>query len=86
MMRVTREQGGEGLVIRLEGDLSGEFVDLVRRECCVQRPPQRLRIDLGRLGRADEAGLKLLRELRGRGDVELLNCPPILHTLMNGMP
>jgi ABC-type transporter Mla MlaB component len=89
MMRVTRKLEGEGLVIWLEGDLSEEVVDLVRKECRLKGDEPavgRLYVDLARLGQADEAGLRLLRELRARGDVKLLHCSSLLHTLMNGLP
>jgi ABC-type transporter Mla MlaB component len=84
MLRVTREQATDGLVIRLEGDLIREVVDVARRECTAQSPPQRLFVDLQALGRADDVGLGLLRELRARADVKLLNCSSLLHTMMNG--
>jgi len=88
MLRLTRESADGSPVIRLEGDLNHEVVDLVRHECRPRKGAPEgggtVRLDLRELGRADQAGLMLLRELKGRQDIQLLNCSSLLHVLING--
>jgi len=86
MLRVTREPAKNGLVIKLEGDLSQEVVDLVQQECghgSGKALPPRLLLDLRDLKSADQAGLRLLRDLMGHREVKLINCSPLLLTLID---
>jgi anti-anti-sigma regulatory factor len=87
IIRLTRETVDALLVIKLEGDLRREAVELIRQEC-LPRPgePQRLRLDLRRLGQMDAAGLRLLKEIKTRPGVELMNCSPLLLTLLEVPP
>jgi ABC-type transporter Mla MlaB component len=89
MIRLNREVVDGSQTLRLEGNLSQDVVDLVRRECAhpaAGAARQRLFIDLGELKSADQAGLRLLRELMARGDVRFINCSPIWLTLISGLP
>jgi len=86
-VRLTRQATKYSTIVRLEGHLRHDTVDVVRHECR-PRPdePPRLEIDLQQLGHVDTEGLRLLKELRSRPDVRLLNCSPLLATLIASLP
>jgi anti-anti-sigma factor len=89
MIRLSRQKGSDSPAVRLEGDLNTEVVDLVRDECrrsAAEAAPQRLLIDLRELRSADQAGLRLLRELMARPDVEVINFSPLWQTLIHDLP
>jgi ABC-type transporter Mla MlaB component len=87
MIRLTREENNDWSLVRLEGVLNQDAAELVRQEC--SRPAEAgrcLLIDLRDLKSADQAGLRLLRELMARPEVELRNCSPLWLTLIKGPP
>jgi ABC-type transporter Mla MlaB component len=88
MIRLTR-QVWDGLALKLEGDLSHDVCDLVGGECrrlAAELRPGPLRLDLRDLKSADQAGLRLLRDLQARPDIEFINCSSIWLTLIDALP
>jgi hypothetical protein len=80
MLRITRAAGP---VLKLEGRLVGPWVDELGRACGAVVPPARLCLDLTAVTFADEAGARLLRELRQRGAV-LTGCSGYVAVLLEG--
>jgi hypothetical protein len=64
VLRITFEETSEGPLLRLEGRLSGPWVDELNRACQRDGP---LRLDLRGLQSVDLAGRQLLRRLARDG-------------------
>jgi DNA-binding response OmpR family regulator len=70
MMRITVvESSAEKVRLRVEGRVTGPWVDELRRTCEVQALEDRIQLtlDLADLSFADAEGIELLRELRADG-------------------
>jgi anti-anti-sigma factor len=68
-MRISQAtDGGGAMVLRLEGKVSGQWVDELRRVTSgiIQEPTTRLVLDLADVSFIDADGLELLRELSSR--------------------
>lgn len=75
MLRITEQKTTEdGLVLILEGRLTGPWVELLRSQCADLTAAT---LDLRELMFADTAGLNLLAKLQ-RQEVRLQNCPPFV--------
>lgn len=80
MLRLQQRVDPEGhAVISIEGQLSGEWVQLTEEACMpwLNGDEPRLTLDLGSLRRAEASGLRLLRRLRVLG-ARLERCPPLI--------
>jgi hypothetical protein len=75
MLRLTRIAGTNSTqTLKLEGKLSGAWVDEVRNACAGGTVPSgRTLLDLSALTFVDAAGERLLRDLTGRG-IEVVAC------------
>jgi hypothetical protein len=70
MLRITRTADGDGEQLKLEGRLLGPWVEELGRACTGHGAGLGpLRLDLAGLTFVDGPGLRLLRELLGRGVV-----------------
>jgi len=67
-MRIRPAEGDGSVVLRLEGNLSGQWVDELRRLTSepLRDPAARLVLDLAEVTFIDADGLELLRELSVR--------------------
>jgi ABC-type transporter Mla MlaB component len=79
MLRISEVSSrGEETVLRLEGEIIGPWVDVVKTAC---EPflgnGHRLTLDLMDVSHVDREGIALLRELM-RSQVILINCSPFL--------
>ena len=75
MLRITQQNTTEnGLVLILEGRLTGPWVELLRTQCASITAAT---LDLTDLAFADAAGVNLLAQLQ-RQRLHLQNCPPFL--------
>ena len=84
MLKITRlSHKGQGLTIKLEGEILGPWVGAVR-DACTQRGRRcrRLRLDLAAVTYADAAGVQLLRDLVGEG-IEMAACSPFIAELLH---
>lgn len=75
-MRISQPIEVDGsVVLRLEGKVSGRWVDELRRLACevLQKPAARLVLDLTEVSFVEADGLELLHELSSR-HVRLSNC------------
>jgi len=71
---VVGQNGSSGLRIRLVGQVSGRWVDELRRVCAEALDSDgTLVLDMQDVSFVDSEGLRLFRSLRG-GRVQLLNC------------
>jgi anti-anti-sigma regulatory factor len=80
MLRVTVvESSGSAVTLRVEGRVTGSWVDELRRTCDVHSVPDavQLSLDLADVSFADGAGIVLLKELRSRG-VGLIHANPFM--------
>ena len=79
MLRVTRVDSKEGeVLLKLEGQIVGEWVDLVAKECAAsRRSRERVVLDLAGVSYADPSGLSMLRSLDPRS-VRLVRLTPVL--------
>jgi anti-anti-sigma regulatory factor len=79
MLRISQDEKTDGSVsVRLEGVLSGPWVDEMGRVCgVIVSNGQSLRIDLAEVIFVDRAGIDLLANLRKRNAV-LDHCSPFL--------
>ena len=67
MLRITRlSQKGQGLTIKLEGEIVGAWVGAARDACAI-RGRRPLRLDLAAVTYVDAAGVQLLRDLVAQG-------------------
>jgi anti-anti-sigma regulatory factor len=79
-MKVTVvESSSSGVRLRVEGRLTGPWVEELRRTCDLHAPSDgiRLMLDLADLSYADAAGIELLKKLRNRL-VTLLNASSLV--------
>ena len=69
MLRITEVVDGSGLLLKLEGKLRDQWVEELARVAARPRPDGRgpIRLDLSSVTFADEAGVRLLRELMRQG-------------------
>ena len=76
MLRITVvESSSDAVRLRLEGRLTGPWVEELRRTCDLQGLSDgiRLTLDLSDVSFADAAGIELLKELRSAHLVTFLN-------------
>ena len=82
MLKITRLfSHGQGLTIKLEGELLGPWLGSVR-EACASRDSQRLRLELAAVTYVDAAGIQLLRDLMTDG-VEIAACSRFVGELLH---
>lgn len=83
MLRLTQIPNGSSLpLLRAEGRLMGEWVELLEAECGqLAGGTQPLDLDVGGVIDVDARGLEALRRLQ-RGPVNLIGCTPILSALL----
>ena len=67
MLRITRQESGRDLILRLEGKLLEPWMDELFAALGTNGSIARTTLDLSELSFVDEAGAGLLRELRRRG-------------------
>ena len=81
MLKITRvPHKGQGLTIKLEGEVFGPWVESVRATCAIRgRRPRRL--DLAAVTYVDAAGVQLLRDLVAEG-VEIAACSSFISELL----
>ena len=79
MLRISADEAvGELILIRLEGQITGQWVKLLRGTCEVPlKNGSRVVVDLKNVSFADRDGIELLRKLADRG-VEILNALPFI--------
>jgi ABC-type transporter Mla MlaB component len=80
MLRVTVvESSRSAVTLRVEGRMTGSFVEELRKACDVHTLPDavQLSLDLADVSFADAAGIVLLKELRSRG-VGLMRTSPFM--------
>jgi ABC-type transporter Mla MlaB component len=80
MLRITVVESSEGAVtLRVEGRMTGPWVEELRAACNVHTFPDDVQVslELADISFADAAGIALLRELRNRG-VGLIRTSPFL--------
>jgi anti-anti-sigma factor len=89
MLRISHESTTATLVmVRLEGDINGRWVEELRRECDralagAVRGDRRVVLDLANVSSIDAAGLALFRELAAR--LVVTNCSPYLAELLKDL-
>jgi hypothetical protein len=71
------DTGRDDMVLRLEGQIIGPWVEELQRTCHWLRAGRAIALDLADVSFVERRGIELLRELRGRG-VPLLNCTPFV--------
>ena len=87
-MKITVvESSSKGVRLRVEGRLTGRWVEELRRTCDLHAPSDglRLTLDLADLSFADCAGIELLKELRSRR-VTLLNPSSLVAQQLKDVP
>ena len=70
MMRITVvESSGSAVTLRVEGQITGSWVEELRKACDAHTSPNeiQLSLELADVSFADAAGIVLLKELRSRG-------------------
>jgi ABC-type transporter Mla MlaB component len=80
MLRVTVVESSKiAVTLRVEGRITGPWVEELRTACNVHTVPEevQLSLELADISFADAAGIALLRELRNRG-VGLIGTTPFL--------
>ena len=79
MLRVTVvESSRSAIILRVEGRLTGSWVEELRRACDLQTPDEvQLSLELADVSFADASGIVLLKELRSRG-VGLIRTTPFM--------
>lgn len=80
MLRITVVESSEiAVTLRVEGRITGPWVEELRTACNVHTFPDdvQLSLDLSDISFADAAGIALLRELRNRG-AGLIRTTPFL--------
>ena len=80
MLRITvLESSKIAVTLRVEGRITGPWVEELRTACNVHTVPEevQLSLELADISFADAAGIALLRELRNRG-VGLIGTTPFL--------
>jgi anti-anti-sigma regulatory factor len=83
MLRLTRlATGPAGTVLRAEGQIVGEWVELLEAECRRLMETQgRVLLDLSRVTYLDSGAVRTLRMLT-QGPLALVNCPPLVEELL----
>jgi anti-anti-sigma regulatory factor len=84
VLKITRLSHKErGLTIKLEGEILGPWVGVVRDACTKRgRRSARLSLDLAAVTYADAAGVQLLRDLAGEGN-EIAACSIFIAELLH---
>ena len=85
MLRITVVESSRiAVTLRVEGRITGPWVEELRTACDVHTFPDevQLSLDLADISFADAAGIALLRELRNRG-VGLIHTTPFLAEQLN---
>jgi ABC-type transporter Mla MlaB component len=85
MLRITVVESSEiAVTLRVEGRITGPWVEELRTACTVHSFPGevQLSLELADISFADTAGIALLRELRNRG-VGLVGSTPFLTEQLN---
>ena len=78
MFRISKIEVTDATTLRLEGSLSGLWVEELRRICeATLVDGEKLTVDCGGISFSDAEGITLMRELR-RHNVDLTNCSPFL--------
>lgn len=78
MLRITVDESSRaGVVLRLEGRITGPWVEELRTVCDTYPDETRLLLDLADIAFADRAGVALLRELRASG-ADLRHASPLI--------
>lgn len=80
MLRITVVEGsGQAVALRLEGRMTGRWVEELQRSCEVHALSEgiALSLDLADVSFVDGPGITLLKELRGLG-VALVNPSPFI--------
>jgi hypothetical protein len=80
MLRITVvESSTIAVTLRVEGRITGPWVEELRTACAVHTSPDdvQLSLELADISFADNAGIALLRELRNRG-VGFIRATPFL--------
>ena len=79
MLRISvTEAADEPVTLRLDGQVTGQWVELLQRTCKAQlKKGARVTIDLRHVSFADRDGIALLRSLTDRR-VEILNALPFI--------
>ena len=88
MLKITADKvTGEPIMLRLDGQVTGQWVKLLRRTCEVHlMEGGRLAVDLKNVSFADRDGVVLLRNLKDR-EVEIRNALPfIAEQIRKAMP
>lgn len=88
MLRISRTSVGGRIMLKLDGEISGRWVEELRAACRgalgVELPSDRaLVVDVADVSWIDAAGLALVQDLAERG-VTLTNASPYLAELLNG--
>ena len=79
MLKISADEAvGEPILLRLDGQIAGRWVNLLRGTCEVWlKNGSRVVMDLKNVSFADREGIELLRNLADRG-VEILNAVPFI--------
>ena len=78
MLRISKIEVTDATTLRLEGSLSGLWVEELRRVCeTTLAGREKLTVDCGGISFSDSEGISLMRELRSH-NVDLKNCSPFL--------
>jgi hypothetical protein len=89
MLRVTVvESSSSAVTLRVEGRITGSFVEELRRACNAHTFAEevQLSLELGDVSFADAAGILLLKELRSRGVGLMRTNPFMAEQLKDGAP
>jgi ABC-type transporter Mla MlaB component len=86
MLRISDERTAGRVTVRLEGDISGRWVEELRKVCDhltggASQNGLRLVLDLAGVSSIDAGGLALVRDLAGRR-LRVTNCSPYLAELL----
>jgi len=85
VLKITRlSHEGQGLTLKLEGEIRGPWLDTVR-EACATRGSGPRRLDLAAVTYVDAAGVQLLRDLVAEG-VEIAACSSFVGALLHREP
>jgi ABC-type transporter Mla MlaB component len=89
MLRITIVESSKiAVTLRVEGRLTGAWVEELRTACNVHTLPDevRLSLELADISFADAAGIALLKELRNRGVGLMCTTPFLAEQLKDGPP
>jgi anti-anti-sigma regulatory factor len=87
MLRLTRTtQLPHEVVLKAEGQIVAEWVELLEEECLqLVGPERRVLLDLADVSYLDRRAVRLIRELV-TGAVAIINCPPLVEELLREDP